>query len=107
MVKDIRKLKDESELMSETAREQKQDEIDAKIKKLQNFDRDARDELKRERDKMARDILKEIDTTIQDLGKKEGYTVILNERMLLYYDQINSLTDRVLNSLNRRYKGSR
>lgn len=107
MVKDIRKLKDESELMSETAREQKQDEIDAKIKKLQNFDRDARDELKRERDKMARDILKEIDVTIQDLGKKEGYTVILNERMLLYYDQVNSLTDRVLNSLNRRYKGSR
>ena len=107
MVKDIRKLKDESELMSESAREKKQDEIEDKIKKLQDFDRDARDELQRERDKMAKEILKEIDETIQGLGKKEGYTVILNERMLLYYDQANSLTDRVLNSLNRKYKGSR
>ena len=107
MVKEIRKLKDESELMSESAREKKQDEIEDKIKNLQNFDRDARDELKRERDKMAKDILKEIDENIQNLGKKEGYTVILNERMLLYYDQANSLTDRVLNSLNRKYKGSR
>ena len=107
MVKDIRKLKDESELMSESAREKKQDEIEAKIKKLQDFDRDARDELQRERDKMAKEILKEIDETIQGLGSKEGYTVILNERMLLYYDQANSLTDRVLNSLNRKYKGSR
>jgi outer membrane protein len=107
MVQSIRKLKDEAELMSESSREKKQDEIEDRIKELQNFDRDARDELQRERDKMAKDILKEIDTSIQDLGKKEGYTVIFNERMLLYYDQANSLTDKVLNGLNRNYKGSR
>ncbi len=107
MVDEIRKLKDEMELLGEKAREEKQDQLDALLKKLQNFDQDARDELRKERDKMARDILKEIDTVIQEIGKKEGFTVILNEKMLLYYEETNSLTNTVLTTLNQRYKGIR
>lgn len=104
MVEEIRKLKEELELLSEKGREEKQVAIDEKIKKLQDFDRSAGDELRKERDLTAREILKEIQTVLKDIGQKEGFTVIMDERMTVYGDKEVSLTDRVLEGLNGKYK---
>lgn len=104
MVEEIRKLKEELELLSEKGREEKQVAIDEKIKRLQDFDRSAGDELRKERDLTAREILKEIQTVLKDIGQKEGFTVIMDERMTVYGDKEVSLTDRVLEGLNAKYK---
>ncbi|MFH1406399.1 MAG: OmpH family outer membrane protein [Candidatus Omnitrophota bacterium] len=104
IVDEIRKLKDGLELLSDRARQDKQDVIDEKIKKLQEFDRNVTADLKSERDKMARDILREIDTAIQDFGRKGNYTAIINDRVLLYADESADLTDDIINSLNEKYK---
>jgi outer membrane protein len=104
MVKEIRKLKDALELMSKKAKEKKQTEIDQKIKKLQEFDREVNTELKQKRDSMVREILKEIDTTIQEYGQKEKYDMILDGRSLLYSNDSIDITDHILKILNERYK---
>ena len=57
-----------------------------------------------ERDQMARDILKEIQVVVEEISKKRGYTMVLNERILLYSDKADSITDEILNTLNSRYK---
>ena len=57
-VAEIRRLKDEIELLSESGRARKQKQIDVKIKELQGFDQKVREGLRNRRDNMVRDILK-------------------------------------------------
>lgn len=104
LVSQVRKLKDEMELLSDEGKKKKQQEINQKIKELQEFDRDTRNKLLKKRDDAAKEIIDELDIVIKDMGKKEGYTFIFNERFILYGDKSYDLTDKVLKTLNKRYK---
>lgn len=106
-IENIKKLRGELELMSEKGKEEKQGQIDEAVKSLQEFDRATRDDLKRERDNMVRDILKEIDTVVQSYGQKEGYAIIFNDRGLLYADKSMDITDAILKILNDQYNQSK
>ncbi|MBU0758962.1 MAG: OmpH family outer membrane protein [Candidatus Omnitrophica bacterium] len=103
LVKDIRKMREEIELMNEKTREKKEQDIEAKIKALQEFDQDAKAILTKERDDMVRDILKEMNDVIQDYGEKNGFSIILNDRVLLYGNSALDLTDEIIKILNDRY----
>ncbi len=103
MVADIKRLRDEAELLGAKAKDEKQAAIDEKIKALQDFDRTTRDALRKERDQMVRDILKEIETVIQDFGKAQGYSFIFNDRVLVYKSEGNDLTPQVIKALNDSY----
>ncbi len=107
MVDEIRDLKDEIALMSEKGRMQKQLAIDEKIASLQEFDKEARDELKQERDSMVRDILREINKVIQEYGREHGYTVILNDRLLVYGDETIDITQDIIDTLNANYNNKK
>lgn len=103
MVNEIKKLRDEAELSSAAAKEEKQAKIDEKIKALQEFDRNTRTALGKERDTMVRDILKEIESVIQDYGKAQGYSFIFYDRALAYKGESNNVTFQVIKVLNDAY----
>ena len=103
MVAEVKKLRDEAELLSAKAKDDKQAVIDDKIKALQDFDRNTRDALRKERDGMVKDILKEIEVVIQDFGKAQGYGYIFNDRVLVYKSEGNDLTNQVIKVLNDNY----
>lgn len=103
LVAEIKKLKDEVELMADKGKEAKQAAIDEKIKKLQDFDRESRDALRKERDDMARQILNEIKGVIDEVGKKEGYLLILDSRAILYGKEGDDLTNNILKTINDKY----
>ena len=103
MVNEIKKLRDEAELLSAKAKDDKQAVIDDKIKALQEFDRVTRDSLRKERDAMVRDILKEIEGVIQDFGKSQGYGFIFNDRVLVYKGEGSDITPQVIKVLNDAY----
>ena len=103
MVNEVKKLRDEAELLSAKPKDEKQALIDEKIKTLQDFDRNTRDALRKERDSMVRDILKEIEGVIQDFGKAQGYSFIFNDRVLVYKSEGNDLTAQVIKVLNDSY----
>lgn len=103
MVAEIKKLRDEAELSSAKAKDDKQVVIDEKIKALQEYDRTTRDGLRRERDGMVKDILKEIETVIQDFGKNQGFSFIFNDRVLVYKSEGDDLTNQVIKVLNDSY----
>lgn len=103
LVKDIRKMREEIELMNEKAREKKEQDIEAKIKELQEFDQDAKAMLTKERDDMVRDILKEMNDVIQEYGEGHGYSIILNDRVLLYGNKALDLSDDIIKILNDKY----
>lgn len=104
LVKGIRKMRDELELMNERARKKKEGDIESRIRSLQEFDQDAKMELTKERDDMVRDILKEMNGVIQEYGKGHGYSIIMNDRILLYGDEALDLTGEIIKILNGRYK---
>ncbi len=103
LVTEIKKLKDDMELMGDKGKEAKQAAIDEKIKKLQDFDRETKDALRKERDDIVRQILKEIKDVVEEFGKKEGYALILDNRAILYGTEGDNLTDKILKTLNDRY----
>ncbi|MEI8345371.1 MAG: OmpH family outer membrane protein, partial [Candidatus Omnitrophota bacterium] len=103
MVAEVKKLRDEAELLSAKSKEDKQAVIDEKIKTLQEFDRTTRDELRKERDVMVKAILAEIEAVIQNFGKSQGYTLILSDRALVYKSEGGDLTNQVIKDLNDSY----
>jgi len=101
MVEEIRKLREAAELLNDKAAETKQKEIDDKITKLNNFDRDTRQELLNKKNDMFRQIIEDIQKVVNDIGKKEAYTYIFDSRNIMYSREQDDLTERVLEVLNK------
>ncbi|MCX5692957.1 MAG: OmpH family outer membrane protein [Candidatus Omnitrophica bacterium] len=104
LVQDIRKMRGELELMNKNAREKKETDIESKIKSLQEFDQEAKTDLTKDRDNMVKDILKEMSDVIKEYGEKNGYSIIVNDRVLLYGDSTMDLTNEIIKILNDKYK---
>lgn len=107
LVQQIRQMREESELMNSAAKEKKELDIESKIKVLQEYDQDAKNELIKDRDNMLRDILKEMNEVIKEYGQTQGYSLILNDKVLLYGDKKLEITDQVIKILNDRYNKSK
>ncbi|MDP3921540.1 MAG: OmpH family outer membrane protein [Candidatus Omnitrophota bacterium] len=103
MVKDIRALKDELVLLADDAKVKKQEVLDEKIRELQDFDRDARRDLGKQRNDLVRDIFQDIDEVVKRYGERKGFDLIFNERALLYRHDKFDITQDVLKELNKSY----
>ena len=101
MVEEIRKLRDEGELLKGGAKEKKQAEIDGKITALNEFDRVTRQELLNKKNDMFRTIIDNIQKVVEAIGKKNGCDYILDSRNVMYAKESFDLTDQVLQELNK------
>ena len=99
---DLKKLRQNLELLSNDAREAKTREIEERTDELQRFRNTTARELSHERDRVAKDILKEIQDGIEQYGKANGFTLIFDDRSLLYGQPGYDLTDELLTMLNSR-----
>jgi len=102
-IKEIKDLQNKISLLNDKEREKTQQKIDDKIKSLQEFDRGVQTDLRKERDELIKEILKEIEKTIREYAQKEKFTLIFNDRILLYGNESLDLTDKILGSLNKKY----
>ncbi len=107
LVNEIRQLKDELLLLSDEAKAKKQDVLQGQVKKLSDFDRDTRQALGEDRNKVVQDIFKDIDNTVQRYGERKGLELVFNERALLYHNPKMDITQDVLNELNKEYTSKR
>jgi len=107
MVSEITRLRDEMELLSEKGKKDKQVVIEEKVKKLQEFDNVVRGDLRKKRDDVVADILKEIDAVVQGYGKKQGFDMILNDKVIIYKKDALNVTDDILKTLNAQYTTSK
>lgn len=103
MVEAVRRLKDEIELLSDKGKEEKQAQIDKKIKELQDFDIRTRNEIMQEREDVIRQISKDIDKAISDYAAKNKFDMILNKdkRVLLFDTGELDVTAEILKVLNK------
>ncbi|MBL7068885.1 MAG: OmpH family outer membrane protein [Candidatus Omnitrophica bacterium] len=102
LVKEINKLKDEVELLSQKARGKKETILNEKLRGLQDFDNEAKLSLQRKRNDMVKVILKEIDDVIKAYGSKNGFDIIMDSRVLLHANVELDISDDIVRELNKK-----
>jgi outer membrane protein len=104
MVQKIQDAQTKLDLMSDTQKTNMQADIEKQKNDVIAFDKDKRTELGKRRDDKVREILTEIQGVVGGIAKKEGYTYVLNDRVMIFGEPQFNLTDEVLKALNDRYR---
>ena len=104
---ELKKLRQNLELLNADARDAKAREIDEKSEELQRFRTAAARDLGRDRDRSARELLKAIQEGVDNFAKTNGYSLILDSRSLLYALPAHEVTDQVLQILNGQTKAAK
>lgn len=107
---ELKKLKEDLEkqamLLSEEARSTKERDYQQKVKDYQRFTKDIQETLQQTDADLTRKILEQLLKVVQDVGKKEGYTLILEktESSLVYADDSIDMTDSVIKAFDKQGK---
>ena len=105
-VAELNKLRQNLELMADDAKEAKTREIEEKADELQRFRTATARDLGRERDRIAKELLKEIQQTVEQYGNAHGFAMILDDRSLLYGQPAYDVTNDILKALNAAPQGA-
>ena len=100
-VEAIKKLRDETEMLSGDAKTKKQLELEGKIADLNESDRNKRQELLAKQNDMFRVLTEDINKVVADVAKKEQYDIILDSRTIVYKKEGLDLTEQVIEKLNK------
>ena len=95
--------KDEKGL-SAPKKKKRLDEISQETKELRRLQADIEEELKKKDRDLGQRLLKEIRETSQDLLEKEGYTLILDKKLLVAADAAIDVTDKIIKMYDARKK---
>jgi len=104
-----KELDKQGTILSDEARKTKQDELDRKMRDYKRLVQDAQAEVKKKENELTGQILLEIRSIIKEIGKKENYTLILEnfQEVLLYVDKRIDLTDKVIKILAEKMKAKK
>ncbi len=97
---DVKSFQDKINLLTDKEKEAKKGELEAKVKALQEFDRQRQTDLRKEQDEKMKEIMKDIEVAVKQYSVKEGYTLVFNERVLIYQSQNLDITDKIIAILN-------
>ncbi len=103
-VNDVKQLQEKLNLLSDKEKESRRGDLEAKVKTLQEFDRQKQTDLRKEQDEKMKEILKDIEETVKQYAQKEGYTLVFNNRVLVYESKSMDITDDIVKMLNKGYK---
>jgi len=100
MIEAISKMRDEAELLTGSAKEKKMKQINDKSLEIQDFEREARQELLGKENDMFKEVVKDIQEVVEKLGKEEEYDYIFDSRNIMYANEKYELTEQVIKKLN-------
>ena len=101
MSEEIKKLRDEMELLSESARNEKRSVLEQKVRGLDDYRREKMQEIGRKQDEGIRKISDEITAVCEKYGKSKGYDTIIDLRATLYAPSGQDITADILKELNK------
>ena len=100
---ELNKLRQSLDLLSDQAKASKSKELEEKSDAFQQLKTRSERDLLRERNEVAKGIFDEIDKMVSDYATANGYSLVLDQRALLFGAGANDVTDEVLKTLNDRY----
>lgn len=99
-VADLKAFQDKLNLLNDKEREAKGAQLQDKVKAFQDYDRQKQADLRKEQEEKMKEILKDIEEAVKEYSEKEGYTIVLNDRVLVYQTKSMDITDQVIAILN-------
>jgi outer membrane protein len=103
-VADLEQMRKQLEVLAPDVRESKARELEARADELKRFRTNTMRDLKGERDKMAGEILKEIEAVVQKYAADNGFDLMLDDRSIVFSKPTYDVSDAILNFLNSQYK---
>ena len=100
-VGELKQFESKMGLLNEKEKETKKAELETKIKAFQDSDRQKQADLRKEQDEKMKEILKDIEDAVKQYAAKEGYTMVFNDRVLVYQEKKMDITDEVISILNK------
>ena len=99
-------LEKQSLLLNPEVRVAREKELQAKFRDFQRWGKDVQNELNQKRAEMEANISRSLVKVAQEIGTKEGYTVILeeNENIVLFAAMSTDLTDLVIKAFDAQKK---
>ena len=102
MVDEVRKMRDASELLSDSAKTDKLKQLNVKITALNEYDANTRKELLNKKNEMFRVVIGDIQKIVEDIGARDKYTYVFDSRNIMYSQKQDDLTDQVVTRLNKK-----
>ncbi len=99
-IETIRESQGKLGLLTDEKKSDLEQEIEKQKKGLMEFDRQKKADLTKERNEKIREILLEIEKVVSDFAEKEGYSIILNDRVLIYGTPSYDISETILKLLN-------
>ena len=99
-VADLKAFQDKVSLLNDKEREAKGAELQAKVKSFQDYDRQKQADLKKEQEERMKEILKDIEEAVKNYSEKQGYTLVFNDRVLVYQTKSMEITNQIVAILN-------
>ena len=99
-IEKIREAQGKLELLAEDKKAPVQQDVDKMKNELLEYDRQKKADLTKERNEKIREILLEIEKIVSDYATGQGFTMIINDRVLIYGDKSLDITEPILKKLN-------
>jgi outer membrane protein len=100
-VDEIKGFQDKLNLLSDKEKESKKKDLDEKIQSLREYDVKKQTELRKEQDAKMKEILNDIETAVKKYAEEQGYTLVFNDRVLVYQTKSLDITDKIIDRLNK------
>ncbi len=110
---ELKKLKEELEMQRMTltpdAVNEKELDYQRKFRDYQRMVKDSNEELKLKDQELSKQLIPEILKVVNDIGEKEGYTMILdvNTQGLAFHSKENDITDKVIKKFDKSYEAKK
>jgi outer membrane protein len=105
---EIERLKSDLDKKGPLLKEEEKRNLEADLQRryvsYQRGMQDQQQELRQKEGEMTGDILKELEKIVNEVGKAEKFTLILERSQILYSDQGIDITNRVIEAFNARSK---
>ena len=103
-VNELKAFEDKLNLLNDKEKETKKAEFDSKVKDFDSFRRQKETDLRKEQDEKMREVLKDIEEAVKGYAEKEGYTMVFNDRVLVYQTKSMDISDKIIEILNSKAK---
>jgi len=98
---EVRKLRDEMDLLSEKAKERKEPALRKEMAELDEFRRSKVDGILRKKDEMFKEIRENILKVTEQYAKKNSYDVVFDEALFVYSLGKYDITNEIIKKLNK------
>ena len=98
-----KRLERESMVMSKEMREEKEREQRIKVNDFKTLQKKYRSELQKVQVKLMQQLQTDVTTITREIGKKEGYLLIMDKRGVIYTPRSVDLSDKLIQQLNTKF----